>query len=202
MNICKSCNKEYDNTYGGKYKYTADTTFCSRKCATHFQMGSITGESLRAEVIAYLVSEGRYCSREEIRAGIGRSGKTLSKYKISVLDIQRGLGMMKPSSVFQSRVGDILSTIYMDIEQEFTFKGLLSPKGFPLFVDFHSSGSRLLIEADGVQHCDVTHGWYSEYSKLCDLIKDKYAVDNNYKLIRIPYTRNVTKEYVLKYLRA
>ena len=202
MRICKECNKEYNNVYGGKYKYTIKTTFCSKRCALQNRVGVLTTDSLRSEIVAYLTLEGRYCTQREVLTGIKRSSKTLTKYKISLLDIQRDLGLVKPVSVFQSRVSEILIDIYGDLKQEVTFKGLLSPKGFPLFVDFYSESTRTIIEADGNQHWDTKNSWYSDYNLSCDLAKNKYATDNGYRLVRIPYTKNVTIKYISKYLRA
>lgn len=44
-----------------------------------------------------------------------------------------------------------------------------------------------LIEFDGPQHNDKSNVWYSEEGKIRDLMKNSYAKDNNYPLVRIPY---------------
>lgn len=49
----------------------------------------------------------------------------------------------------------------------------------------------MLIEYDGRQHFEAIEFWGGEEEferiKLCDKIKDNYCIDNNIKLIRIPY---------------
>lgn len=61
-----------------------------------------------------------------------------------------------------------------------------------------------LIEFDGPQHFDKNNSWYSEEGRIRDLIKDSYAKDNNYPLVRIPYKEknNLNLDMILsdKYL--
>lgn len=61
-----------------------------------------------------------------------------------------------------------------------------------------------LIEFDGIQHTDPSVGWYSLDTIANDKIKNKYAIENNIPLVRIPYTLRdtVTLEDIMgdKYL--
>jgi hypothetical protein len=66
----------------------------------------------------------------------------------------------------------------------------------PLPFDFYIEDKNILIEFDGQQHYKVTRfdnisDKRAEdnllYTKLCDTIKTQYCLDNNIKLIRIPY---------------
>ena len=68
------------------------------------------------------------------------------------------------------------------------FDDLLSPYGNPLRPDFIIPNEKIWIEYDGEFHyknCYEEDG--HEKITINDKIKDKYAKDNNWKLIRIPY---------------
>ena len=78
---------------------------------------------------------------------------------------------------------------------------MLSPKGYPLRIDFYIPELNLFIEADGTQHCDPSNPWYNEYYVECDNLKTEYC-NKVGTLIRIPYSKNITTEYVLNHLRA
>lgn len=67
----------------------------------------------------------------------------------------------------------------------------------PLPFDFYINDYGTLIEFDGPQHNIPVDFWGGEdglrlYKKR-DSIKNKFALDNGYKLIRIPYTQNDEK---------
>lgn len=61
----------------------------------------------------------------------------------------------------------------------------------PLSFDFWVESKNLLIEFDGVQHYKPFDYFGSEdkfeYTKKCDEIKNKYCLDNDINLLRIPY---------------
>ncbi|WP_297136151.1 zinc-ribbon domain-containing protein [Terrisporobacter sp.] len=72
------------------------------------------------------------------------------------------------------------------------FKDLLSPKFNKLRPDFILPDLKIWIEYDGGQHFKYPNGIHDnydefEYLKKCDEIKDKYAKEHGWKLIRIPY---------------
>ena len=75
------------------------------------------------------------------------------------------------------------------------------PKRYPLRIDFYIPELNLFIEADGTQHTDPNNPWYDEYYVECDNLKTAYC-NKIGTLLRIPYTKNVTAEYILKHLRA
>ena len=110
--------------------------------------------------------------------------------------------MKKPKSVFENKVGEYLKKFINDIEYEKSFDDCLSEKGYKLYYDFYSKKYNLLIEADGNQHIDNNHPWYNEYNKQSDEIKNQYCLNNHIVLIRIPYTNNVTEEYVYSFIKA
>ena len=76
----------------------------------------------------------------------------------------------------------------------------MSPKGYKLRFDIYLKNENILIEADGSQHYDLNNPNYSQYQQECDDIKNDWCLKNNVRLIRIPYTRKVTKEYVNKFM--
>ena len=66
------------------------------------------------------------------------------------------------------------------------FHDLLSPLGNPLRPDFIIEDRKIWIEYDGEFHYKDLMGGL-EKSIQYDEIKDKYAIENNWNLIRIPY---------------
>jgi hypothetical protein len=76
-----------------------------------------------------------------------------------------------------------------------TFYNCKSPKGYFLKFDFYIPSKNLLIEYDGEQHygCNRFKHFIISQDRLDrlrinDEIKNKYALDNNIKLLRIKYT--------------
>ena len=60
----------------------------------------------------------------------------------------------------------------------------------PLPFDFYIPNKNILIEYDGEQHFELKHAFSKEgfyATQKNDKIKDKFCLDNNIKLIRIPY---------------
>jgi hypothetical protein len=200
--ICKFCNKEYLNLYTNMQygtKYTLNTIFCSKSCAAKARRSSeeLTKEVVEKEILEFILSKNRYCTNSEIINTIKRSNKTLTKLKISMCNLNNMLGFFKSNSNFENNIYNALSANYNNIICEYTNEKLLSPKGYPLRIDFYIPSKNLMIEADGLQHYDENHIWYSEYSKECDEIKNQYCLDNNIKLVRIIYKKLITEKYVL-----
>ena len=75
--------------------------------------------------------------------------------------------------------------------------------------DIYIKDLNIIIECDGVQH-DDKNAYYNKLvlkvgytpSFITDKIKEEYCKQNNIKLIRIPYIRCVTKQYVESFLCA
>lgn len=68
------------------------------------------------------------------------------------------------------------------------FNDLLSLKGNPLRPDFILPDLKIWIEYDGIYHYkEVYKGDHHEITVIHDNIKNKYAKERNWKLIRIPY---------------
>lgn len=207
MRLCKNCNQYYENTYllkNTNYKYTVETNFCSKSCAAKYRVKEfsepLTKETIEKEIIDFVNTQNSYCSYTEISKGIKRSSKTLSKFNINIVELQRDMGFIKPKSFFEQKVYENLKLIYNDIECEKSFDGLVSPKGYSLRVDFFIPSANLIIEADGSQHTDVKNPMYSYYCSECDNLKNLYAQEKNILIVRVPYSKKVTHQYIVKFL--
>jgi hypothetical protein len=81
---------------------------------------------------------------------------------------------------------------------------------YPLSFDFYLPEKNTLIEFDGIQHfkpirfkgcsIDYANEQYCELIKR-DAIKDKYCIDNNILLFRIPYTIKNVEEHLNNILK-
>lgn len=202
--LCAYCggvfSREYTGTQG--YQYLLKTTHCSKSCAVKAAKG-IDKETLEKEVIDFISSKGTYCTGAEIRNGIGRSGKTFTQHGVKIGELNESLGFAKPKSKFQEHVGEILSEVFLHIESEKQFDGLVGKTGHPLRVDFFIPEQNMVVEADGSQHSDPKHPWrewnngtVTEY----DQIKDQFFSEQGIRICRVPYKRNLKKEDVLSRL--
>lgn len=214
--ICEYCTNEYQNIYtyaGTTNQYTIPTRFCSKFCAGKFKyLNTVQNinkplpskEIVTKEVTDFILSQNRYCTSAEIRAGINRSSKSLTNLEIYLAEENRKLGFLKPKSMFENTVKVILEEEFDNVEYQKEFKGLVGITGYPLRVDFYLPDLNLVIEADGSQHKDVNHPWansnpngsISQY----DDIKNSFFNDNEIRIIRIPYKRNISKNYVLSFI--
>lgn len=196
--VCKYCGKNFIANYPLSSKRILH--FCSKSCKTKFQRQGYNNKTQLEFAIKKLIKDtGRYLTTEEIITKMNISSKTLTKFNISTLSLNREMNMKKPQSMFEYYVGIYLEEIFPDLQNQVTFNDCISPKGFLLKFDFYSKLYNVIIEADGVQHKNKNHYFASEYTIECDKIKDRFCKEKNIKLIRIPYTRNVNKDYVIKY---
>jgi very-short-patch-repair endonuclease len=73
---------------------------------------------------------------------------------------------------------------------------------YKLFFDFYLPNQNLLIEYDGEQHHKIFKHFGGnikfEKTKLNDKLKTEYALNNNIKLLRIPYTEKKNLSEILK----
>lgn len=112
----------------------------------------------------------------------------------------------------EKRIAQYLDNIDIDyIYDKRYFKDLVSTSGTLLRPDFIIPSLKIWIEFDGQQHFEPVNfkGAMNEeqvherfkYTQQNDQIKDQYAKDNNWILIRIPYTDYANIEQILtKYL--
>lgn len=76
-----------------------------------------------------------------------------------------------------------------------TFEDLKSPKDYALRYDFFIPAENILIEYDGIQHQQPIEYFGGadgyNYLKICDEIKNNYAIQHSLKLIRIPLQKSL-----------
>ena len=98
----------------------------------------------------------------------------------------------------EHRIIEWLEDQNINYNREKTFKGCINPDtGKHLRYDFYIPKSNILIEFDGIQHFEPTSFGSNISSHVKNInfinvmvnddIKDDYALNNNIKLVRIPY---------------
>lgn len=86
----------------------------------------------------------------------------------------------------EQKVYEFLKTKYNKVEAQRKFNDFKSDKGRHYSFDFVLENEKTIIEIDGPQHFEQVQNWESnEQNFRRDLIKCKYALDNNYKMIRV-----------------
>ncbi len=133
-------------------------------------------------------SAGRYLSLDDMLQILGIGNNTFYDVGLSVTQLNSLEGYDQPIWAFAAQVGEALRELFLEVDSEKTFNTCVSPKGYRLRYDYYVAEYRLLVEADGDQHWNTESIWYSDYRKECDTVKDNWAANNGYVLIRIPYT--------------
>lgn len=178
---CKNCNIEFEARYKRHnregYIINKNVKCCSKECAMNLRYG-YTKDNIEKAITELVLKEKRYILQSEILKSLSLSSKTLNKYKVSIKTIQFELGFSKPKSIFENSVYNILCEDYSDVIREYSHNDLLSPKEYNIFIDFHIPSLNLFIEADGTQHDQKDHMWYSDYYNQCDLIKEHFVKKN------------------------
>lgn len=139
--------------------------------------------------------------------------KYAKQYNISYNDILFKNNISKPHSKFQTAITSYVKQYYADkyhVYEEKIFKDCINPNtNYPLRFDIFISDINTAIECDGTQH-NKKDSYYNNLvlesghtpTYITDEIKEKYCQQHNIKLIRIPYIKCVTKEYVESFLCA
>lgn len=201
--ICKNCNKEFSVNY--PLSSTRILTYCSKFCKSKKEgfQEKFLKEDLTKLLINTIKRVGYYCTMTDLIKYLKVSSKTINKHKISIIDINNQAGFSKPKSKFENDIYKILLVLFDNhiIEREKCFSNLKSPKGYSLFFDFYIPSKNLIIEADGMQHYDLTNPMYSDYLICCDNLKNKFCRENDITIVRIPYKRNITDIIVLELLK-
>lgn len=113
------------------------------------------------------------------------------------------------SSLGEKRIGQFLRNNKINYATQYTFKDLLSKKGYNLKFDFaifnKDNVLSMLIEFDGRQHTQGPDGTWKNSSSLEEIqyndnLKNEYCKNNNLKLIRISYLDMDKIEEILKNL--
>lgn len=204
---CAYCGKEFSQLYVGSNGYTVkvNSTHCSRSCANKANplkgciIPDIGKDALKQKVIDFILKQNKYCTKEEILVEIKHSSKTLLKHGLQIKLINNELGFTKPKSIFQNIVEGYLKNIFVDVETEVEFVGLVGVTGHPLRVDFFLPEHRIAVEADGSQHKYPNHPWAKHKNgtvKEYDDIKNLFFAKNKVRLVRIPYKRNLKESDV------
>ena len=175
-------------------QYNMNAKFCSRSCSAKSNKPTHTKESLLEKIRICFEHYKEYCTTEVIINYLGISRKTLTKFGINVININKLYGYTK-SNYFETQVMNYLINAYpkYEIIREYSFHNLVHKK--QLRVDFYIPELQLVVEADGSQHWDKNSKFYSEEGIIRDNIKTEYFKKNNIKLIRIPYRRKLSKSY-------
>lgn len=101
-------------------------------------------------------------------------------------------GCGRKSSKGEFKIKNLLEKMNIEYIQEYSFKNCISDKNYLLRFDFYLPDYNCCIEYDGEQHYKSTKGWGGKEGlktrQQRDSIKNQYCLDNNIKLIRIPYT--------------
>lgn len=88
----------------------------------------------------------------------------------------------------EESIAQILIKANIKFIREYVIQELKSPLGRPLRFDFYLPTLNCLIEYDGEQHyskLDNKYASFEQYSRDCS--KNKFCLDHNIKLYRIPY---------------
>lgn len=195
--ICAVCSCTFTPAY--RLSRHRNLSYCSKRCAGKVKGGEVHRKSdLERRIVDLLAKAGRYMTKEEIIGALSVSSKTLTAFGVSTLACNKAAGYKKPARLFENMVLSALETKF-DVVSEVSFDGCLSPNGHPLRFDFYVKEDGLLIEADGSQH-RKGHPWHKPYHSECDKIKNDFAAKSGLRLVRIPYTKRVTPEYVFRAL--
>lgn len=196
--LCAVCGRTFSPTY--KLSRHRTLGACSKPCAGKLKGGEVHRKSdLVNKVLEAIRNAGRYMSKDEVVLALGISSKTLVSYGVSTLMCNKEAGFKKPARAFENKVYEALCTRFKHVEIEATFPGCKSPKGHLLRFDFYVESESLLVEADGSQH-KAGHPWHREYHSQCDGIKATFAAEHGMRLVRVPYSKRVTPEYVFRFL--
>jgi very-short-patch-repair endonuclease len=88
----------------------------------------------------------------------------------------------------EHRVREVLRSFGVKYEEQARFAGCRDRLKLPF--DFHLPGHRVLIEYDGRQHFEKSELWgvnSFEHTQRHDAIKNRFAAEQGFRLIRIPY---------------
>lgn len=211
---CQYCKEDFTVSYIGEnskkiVKTCSDCiSLVKRDAAIIKNNGLVDNEELIERAILTVSKIGYPITLVELLGHLGCSSKTLSKaFKdkgTSYAEILDSLNMKSNGiSKFQYSVLNIVRELFPDEEvlSEETFDGLINPiTGNSLRVDIYIPKFNLIIECDGDQHNDENHYFNIMTLKngrtpsyVTDQIKNNYCERNKIKLIRIPYTKNVSK---------
>ena len=88
----------------------------------------------------------------------------------------------------EEKISKLLNNLNISFQKQYSFNDL-KDKGYLRFdfAIFKDNNLYCLVEYQGEQHYDKTNNYYSEDGVYRDNLKKKYCLENNIKLIEIPY---------------
>lgn len=200
---CEFCGKEFSPQYRISSKKILH--YCSKQCQLDANRPNkpkfFNKTQLENAIKKEILKSNKYLTIQDICDKLQISSKTISKFRISVLSLNREMKMKKPKSIFADKVKSYFFNKFPDCIEEKEFADCLSPKGFKLRFDIYIPSKNLLIEADGSQHYNKNNPNYNDYCAQCDSIKDHWCLENNITLIRIKYSKKVTDEYIESFIQ-
>ncbi len=154
--------------------------------------------NLESSIRDYISCKNRYVSQQEICETFNISLSFLTKSGIDTLAINAAFDFYGSYSWFERVVEEALLSIDVgDVIRQKTFDGCLSDLGKNLRFDFFLEKHNMCIEADGPQHWDDSHVFYSDKLVRHDLLKNEFCRANGITLVRIPFIgRKTTTSYV------
>lgn len=214
---CIMCGKEF--VYHG-YKNKC----CSEECLSRYksqlttQQRGLNYQNVIGKIEKYVVDNynqyGIVKTLKECLKDAHIASKTFSKYckeyHISYSEILSRNNISRQHSKFQTSVTKCIRQIYQNCQiiEEAVFDGCVNPEtNYPLKFDIYIKDINLVIECDGMQHTvkdsyfntlTLMSGYTPVY--ITDKIKDEYCNEHNIKIVRISYSRIVTRDYVESFL--
>ena len=199
--ICGSCNKEYITSLSSIENSKGMCLACGAKYnglqraidkKTFLELATIDGTLMCVDQDQY-ISFGNlmdfYCSE---------CGDVFTTTPNNY--IKRNFTRCKKchiNSYGEQLVAQILDKYHINYETQYKFNDCIDKK--PLPFDFYLIDDNVIIEYDGIQHYYPVFGQESfEMTIKHDEIKNKYCVDNDIKIIRIPYYDMNRIEEILK----
>jgi len=96
----------------------------------------------------------------------------------------------------ETRITKILQSLNIEFVKQYRFEDCKNKS--QLIFDFYLPCYNMCIEFDGSQHYNKKSRFYSEITKTNDEIKDKYCLEKNIYLLRIPYYKYINIEKIIK----
>lgn len=179
--------------YGCKKCTIIDNPYFSKKSTEYFIY-----KSKESHGCTYDYTNSKYEGSKEL---ISIKCKKHGEFKQYAGVHMRGHGCPSCSqSKGEKEISKILKSIGIYFERQKTFTDCLNhTTGRKLKFDFYIPSENLLIEYDGLQHFEVVNFFGGaegfEYRKKLDKTKNRYANDNGFKLLRIPFyeKENISK---------
>ena len=163
---------------------------CITKERMHAQLKDLSGKRFGHLFVLQFVGTRNHNSVYRVRCDCGK------EYEVNASGLKQGTtrscGCIRESHG-ELKIREILENNGVQFVNQKRFNDLTSPfSSAKLRYDFYLPQLNVLIEYDGFQHFYAVNNWGGEDGlnkrQLVDDIKNNYAKENNYILIRIPYT--------------